>query len=147
MLIVAAGTGVVWRTFDPEGWKPVGAILAYWWIIFPAWIAYAVVDAMLMEWFGRRAEDGRAEQYVNPVQARLDQIEAALNRLHEYVQEIDPQLEEERQLEREFMTGTGGMFAGMNHFEYVRDREKAGKRTIRGHSIWRDPEPPAAGDE
>lgn len=108
MLIVAAGTGVVWRTLDLEGWKPVGAILAYWWIIFPAWIAYAVVDAMLMEWFGRRADDGRAEQYIDPVQARLDQMEAALNRLYDYVQEIDPELEEERQLEREFVSCTGG---------------------------------------
>lgn len=147
LLVVAGGTGVVWRTLDPEGWKPVGAILAYWWIIFPAWIAYALVDSMLMEWFGRRSEDGRAELYVDPVQARLDRIEAAIDRLHDYVQELDPELEEERQLEREFMSGTGGMFAGMNHFEYVRDREKAGKRTIRGHSIWRDPETSAVDDE
>lgn len=35
-------------------------------------------------------------------------MEAALNRLHDYVQEIAPELEEERQLEREFMSGTGG---------------------------------------
>lgn len=63
---------------------------------------------MLMEWFGRRADDGRAEQYIDPVQARLDQMEAALNRLYDYVQEIDPELDEERQLEREFVSCTGG---------------------------------------
>ncbi len=141
MFIVAAVAGIVWRTLDPEGWKPIGAVFAYWWVIFPMWIAYAIIDAVLMEWFGKRTEDGRAEQYVDPIQSRLDHIEAAINRLHEYVQELDPELEQERQLEREFMSEAGGMFAGMNHFEYVRDREKAGKRTVRSHSIWRDREP------
>jgi hypothetical protein len=140
MTIVAASTGMIWRVLDPEGWKPVGALLAYWWVIVPAWIAYALFDIMLMEWFGRRGEDGQTEQYVDPLEVRLEAIEAAINRLHDYVQEIDPELEEERRLEAKFMSGNGGMFAGMNHFEYVRDREEAGKRTIRGHSIWHDPE-------
>lgn len=139
MLLTAAGVGIAWRTLDPEGWKPIGAILAYWWVIFPAWIAYAVIDATLMDWFGKRGADGKADEYVDPLQTRLDMIEAAINRLHDYVQEIDPELQEELRLEREFMSDTGGVFAGMNHMEYVRDREKAGKRTKYGQSIWRDP--------
>lgn len=146
MLATAVGVGIVWRTFDPEGWKPFGALLRYWWVIFPAWIAYAIVDHFLMEWFGKRTTDGKPEQYEDPIQKRLDGIEAAINRLHEYVQDIDPDLAEENRLEREFMSGDGGMFAGMNHMEYVRDREKRGLRT-RHTSIWRDPEPHAGGDE
>ncbi len=138
LLLTAMLVGIVWRYFGPEGWKPIGAILAYWWVIFPAWIAYIVIDVWLMDWFGQRAEDGKPQSYVDPVAARLDQMEAAINRLHEYVQELDPELAEEARLEREFMSGTGGMFAGMNHMEYVRDREKAGLRTRRGYSIWRD---------
>lgn len=41
----------------------------------------------------------------------------------------------------------GGMLAGMNHSEYVRDQEKLEKRTIRSRSIWRDPEPSAVDGE
>ena len=141
MFITAAGVGIAWRTFDPEGWRPIGQILRYWWVIFPAWIAYAVIDTMLMEWFGRRSESGQTEQYVDPTEQRFEQVEAAFNRLHEYVQDIDPELAEENRLKREFMSGEGGMFAGMNHMEYVRDREKRGLRTRRGQSIWHDPEP------
>ena len=139
VLLTAAGAGILWRMLDPDGWKPFGAILAYSWVIFPAWIAFAVVDAALMEWFGKRKADGAAEEYVDPTQARLDNIEAAINRLHDYVQELDPELQEEFRLERDFMSGSGGMFAGMNHMEYARDREKAGRRTKHSRSIWRDP--------
>ena len=140
MFITAAGVGIVWRTFDPEGWKPIGEILRYWWVIFPAWIAYAVVNGLLMLWFGKRDESGQPEQYVDPTERRLEQMEAAINRLHDYVQDIDPELAEENRLEREFMSGEGGIFAGMDHMEYVGDREKRGQRTRRT-SIWRDPEP------
>jgi hypothetical protein len=139
MLLTAAGAGFLWRALDPEGWKPFGAILAYWWVIFPAWLAFTVIDALLMGWFGRRKVDGKPEEYIDPTQARLDNIEAAINRLHNYVQELDPELQEEFELEREFMSGNGGMFAGMNHMEYVRDRQNAGKRTKYSDSIWRDP--------
>ena len=139
MLLTAAGTGIAWRMLDPQAWKPVGAFLAYGWVIFPAWITYAVIDATLMEWFGKRKADGKAEEYIDPTQKRLENIEAAINRLHSYVQELDPELQEELELERAFLSGHGGMFAGMNHMEYVRDREKAGKRTKYNHSIWRDP--------
>lgn len=68
-----------------------------------------------------------------------DRIEAAISRLHGYVQEIDPDMYKELRLARKFMSGTGGMFAGMNHMEYVRGREKTGKRKEYSHSIWRDP--------
>jgi len=141
MLITAAGVGIIWRTFDPEGWRPIGQILRFWWVIFPAWIAYAVIDAILMEWFGKRNERGQTEQYVDPAERRIEEIEAAINRLHDYVRDIDPVLAEENRLEREFMSGEGGIFAGMDHMEYVRDRERRGLRTRRGRSIWRDPSP------
>ena len=137
MLITAAGVGIVWRTIDPEGWRPIGAMLRYWWVIFPAWIAWAVIDYFLLKWFGKRDESGKAEQYVDPTERRFERIEAAINRLHDYVRDIDPELAEERRLERAFMNGEGGMFAGMSHMEYVRDREKRGLRT-RTTSIWRD---------
>ncbi|MBD8699289.1 hypothetical protein IFT54_05600 [Sphingomonas sp. CFBP 13714] len=140
IVIVAIVGSWIWRQVDPEGWAPVSAILGYWWIIFPAGIAYILIDVLLMEWFGKRTPEGVAETYVDPTQKRLDDIEAAIGRLHRYVQEIDPELAEERELERTFMSGKGGMFAGADHHDYVRAREKAGKRTIRGHNIWRDPD-------
>ena len=138
-LIVGLTGGVVWRYLDPEGFKPFAALLAYWWVIFPAALAFIVTDVMLMEWFGQRTEDGKPREYVKPLDDRLDRIEAAINRLHDYVQEIDPDLAEERLLEGEFHTDTGGMFAGMNHMEHADARRKAGKRTLRDGGIWRDP--------
>ena len=146
ILIVAAGVGIVWRTFDPEGWKPIGQILRYWWVIFPAFISYSVINAKLMEWFGKRDESGKIEQFVEPTERRFEQIEAAINRLHEYVQDIDPDLAEENRLEREFLSGEGGMFAGMSHMEYVRDREKRGLRT-KHTSIWHDVDPYPGSEE
>jgi len=140
MLITAAGTGIIWRTLDPEGWKPIGQILQYSWVIFPAWIAYAIIDSILMSWFGKHDENGKPEKYIDRTEQRFEQVEAAIDRLYTYVQDIDPDLAEENRLEREFMSGEGGMFAGMNHCEYVRDREKRGLRT-KHTSIWRDPEP------
>ncbi|WP_157105655.1 hypothetical protein [Sphingomonas sp. TDK1] len=141
IMVTAAGTAWSLRTYDPGAWKPLGAILAYWWAIIPAWIVYVVIEIQLMRWLGATTEEGKPEVYVDPVERRLDNIEAAINRLHRYAQGLDPELKEEFELEREFMSGTGGMFAGMNHFQYVRDRENAGKRTIRGHNIWRDETP------
>lgn len=137
IIIVAGVTGALIRTFDPEGWKPIGAVLAYAWVIFPAWIAYAIVDGLLMDWFGKRDANGKAEEYIDPTVRRLDNIEAAINRLHEYVQEIDPDLAEERELEAEFERGDS-LFAGANLAAYEDERRKAGKRTRR-QSIWRDP--------
>ncbi len=100
-----------------------------------------MIDMMLMEWFGERNERGQTERYGDPAERRLEQIEAAINRLHDYVRDIDPELAEENRLEREFISGEGGMFAGMNRMEYVRDRERLGLLTRRGQSIWRDPDP------
>ena len=134
------GTGIIWRWLDPESWKHIGIILAYIWVIIPMHFAYILINVLLMDWFGKRTKSGGVEEYIKPLDRRLDNIEAAINRLHDYVQQIDPELEEERGLEDEFMSGQGGIFAGMNHMEYVRDQKKAGKRTM-GRSIWRDPTP------
>lgn len=139
-LIVGGATLWLWRLLDPEGFQPIGAILAYAWLVFPASVAYIFVDVLLMEWFGARTAEGKAEAYVDPTQVRLERIERAIDRLHSYVQELDPELAEERQLKAEFMSGNGGIFAGMNHMEYVRDREQAGKRTLNSHSIWSEPD-------
>lgn len=141
MVITVAATAWALRTYDPEAWKPVGAILAYSWVIIPAWVAYALIDAQLMEWFGNRTADGTKEVYIDPVTDRLDRIERAINRLYRYVQELDPELAEERYLEEQFKSGQGGMWAGMDYLEYVQEREKVGKRTIRGDSIWHDERP------
>jgi hypothetical protein len=145
IIITAASVGIVLRTFDPEGWKPIGQILRYWWVIFPALISYFVINVILMKWFGKRDESGKTEQYVDPTERRFEQLEAAINRLHNYVQDIDPELAEGNRLEREFLSGEGGMFAGMKHMEYVRDREERGLRT-KHTSIWRDVDPERDGE-
>lgn len=138
-IIITAGiTGALIRTFDPQGWKPIGAVLAYAWVIIPAWFAYAVLDGFLMEWFGQRDENGNAEEYIDPTTRRLDNIEAAINRLHRYVQEIDPDLAEGRRLEREFERGDS-VFAGANLSAYEDERRKLGRRTKWSNSIWRKP--------
>ena len=137
IMLTGGGTAIIWSIIDPEGWEPFVKILAFWWVFVPIFIAKVVIDQALMSWFGRRKANGDIEEYVDQKQERLDRIEAAINRLHDYVQEIDPDLEEEFRLEQEFMSGNGGMFAGMNHMEYIRNRKKAGKRTS-FTSIWYD---------
>jgi hypothetical protein len=65
------------------------------------------------------------------VHAKIDRVFEALNGLREYLYEIDPQFDEERELLRGlFSDEPGTMFAGMNHLELTKRKEEEGYRTL-----------------
>ena len=67
------------------------------------------------------------------VHAKLDLVLESFNGLREYLYEIDPQFDEERELLAELHNSveTGSMsFAGMSHMELTRGKERTGKRTL-----------------
>ena len=60
---------------------------------------------------------------------KLDFISEQFIGLRDYLYEIDPQFDDERQSRAAFENDESS-FAGMNDMEIVRDKEKAGKRTL-----------------
>lgn len=59
---------------------------------------------------------------------RFDTLEAHLNGLREYLYEIDPQFDDERQARREM--DEGAFLGGMEHHELLQRKRSEGKRTL-----------------
>jgi len=69
------------------------------------------------------------------VHAKLDSVLRQFDGLREYLYEIDPQFDDERESSERFKghmsnQDSNDMFAGMNDIELTREKEKAGKRTL-----------------
>ncbi|MDP2679308.1 MAG: hypothetical protein Q8O85_11385 [Rhodoferax sp.] len=69
------------------------------------------------------------------VHAKLDTVLGQFNGLREYLYEIDPQFDDERESrerleEHMSATDSNDMFAGMNDMELIRKKEKTGTRTL-----------------
>ena len=67
------------------------------------------------------------------IHEKLDLFLECVDGLRQYLYEIDPQFDEERDLlaELEESVSTGSVsFAGMNHMELTKQKEKNGKRTL-----------------
>ena len=69
------------------------------------------------------------------VHAKLDSVLDQFNGLREYLYEIDPQFDDERESSDRFeehmsAPDSNDIFAGMNDMELIREKEKAGKRTL-----------------
>ena len=60
---------------------------------------------------------------------KLDRITEAFDGLRQYLYEIDPQFNDERESRRAFENNES-MFAGMNDMELIRMKERDGKRTL-----------------
>ena len=63
------------------------------------------------------------------VHERLERTLEAFDGLRDYLYEIDPQFDDERESWRAF-NNDESTFAGMNHMELIRKKEEAGKRTL-----------------
>jgi hypothetical protein len=129
-----------WRTFWPESWASFSKIISacmplLWWGLGGIFGA-TFIETYLLEWFGKRNKKGKLERYEDPNQARLERIDNAIHNLYGYVQELDPELAEERTLEKDFYSDAH-MFAGMNLMEHVRERRKQGKRTLNDGFIYK----------
>ncbi len=127
-----------WKAIDPESWANYVGFFSFVWVIALAAIFYFVLDLALMSVFGRRKANGQIESYQDPLQARLERIETAINRLHSYVQELDPELEEEFRLEEKF--NSGDAYAGSDLSRYLAKRKEDGFKTKNDPFLW-EPDP------
>ena len=70
-----------------------------------------------------------AERRLLRVHEELDKLLDNFNGLREYLYEIDPQFDDERQ-SREAFENDDSMFAGFNDMKLIEQKEKDGKRTL-----------------
>src|ERR1700726_1136500 len=88
-----------------------------------------IVTAMVL-WF---AHGWYLKTRLERVHEKLDLILESFNGLREYLYEIDPQFDQERDLTAELNEsvekGSGG-FAGMSLMDLEKEKKKAGKRTL-----------------
>lgn len=63
------------------------------------------------------------------VHAKLDRVLECFDGLRDYLYEIDPQFDDERESARAFANDES-MFAGMNDMELQRRKKASGKRTL-----------------
>ncbi len=75
------------------------------------------------------------------VHSKLDRLGEQFNGLREYLYEIDPQFDDEREARHALDQGmkSGGItFAGMEHAEMLRRKEADGRRTLASPFIYDD---------
>lgn len=67
-------------------------------------------------------------------EATAEELVRMMHGLRQYLYEIDPQFDDERQLAKELddslASGNGVTFAGMSHMELIEAKESAGRRTL-----------------
>ncbi len=100
--------------------------------MFDSSVERTIVYTAIALWF---AQGWYLNERLRSVHAKLNVVLDQFNGLREYLYEIDPQFEDERGLREKFLDhmsnpGGGGMFAGMDDMELIREKEKAGKRTL-----------------
>ena len=94
--------------------------------MFESGVERTVVLTGVALWF---AHGWYLNERLKAVHTKLDSILEQFNGLREYLYEIDPQFDDERESRAAFENDES-MFAGMNDMELVRDKKKAGKRTL-----------------
>lgn len=75
------------------------------------------------------------DKRLNEVNVKLNWISANFHGLREYLYEIDPQFDDERESEHRFQThmankDSSDFMSGMYDSELIESKEKAGKRTL-----------------
>jgi hypothetical protein len=94
-------------------------------------VVSTVIIAAVVLWF---AQGWYLNERLNRVHAKFDRLFEQFDGLREYLYEIDPQFDEERRLweefEKDFEKPDSFSFAGMNHHDYIRNREAEGRRTL-----------------
>ena len=89
-----------------------------------------IVVAAIVLWF---AHGWYLNTRLARVHAKLDTLLECVDGLREYLYEIDPQFDDERQFLSELHESVEKKtfsFSGMNHMELIRQKEGAGKRTL-----------------
>ena len=100
--------------------------------MFDSTVERTVILTGIALWF---AHGWYLNDRLKSVHAKLDAVLDQFNGLREYLYEIDPQFDDERESRQRFEkhmsdSSSGNMFAGMDDIELNREKEKAGKRTL-----------------
>ena len=100
--------------------------------MFESGIERTVIFTGIALWF---AHGWYLNERLKSVHVKLDIVLDQFNGLREYLYEIDPQFDDERQSRDRFEEhisdpGSNDLFAGMNDMELIREKEKTGKRTL-----------------
>lgn len=100
--------------------------------MFNSSVEMTVILTAIALWF---AHGWYLNERLKAVHAKLDTVLDQFNGLREYLYEIDPQFDDERESSERFEghmsdPGSNDMLAGMNDMELIREKEKAGKRTL-----------------
>ena len=94
--------------------------------MFESEIEKTIIGTALVLWF---AHGFYLNDRLKVVHKKLDKSLDAFDGLRDYLYEIDPQFDDERESLRNFNDGKD-LFAGMNDIKLTRLKEKAGKRTL-----------------
>lgn len=94
--------------------------------MFETSIEKLIVITAIALWF---AHGWYLNERLKYVHKKLDHILDTFDGLRDYLYEIDPQFNDERQSRMAFENDES-MFAGMNDMELIRKKEQDGKRTL-----------------
>jgi hypothetical protein len=100
--------------------------------MFDSSIEKTVIFTGIALWF---AHGWYLNERLKSVHAKLDFILEQFNGLRNYLYEIDPQFDDERESNARFDehmsdSNSNDLFAGMNDMELIRKKQKSGKRTL-----------------
>ena len=98
--------------------------------MFDSDVEVTIIITVIVLWF---AHGWYLNERLKSVHKKLDILCDQFNGLRDYLYEIDPQFDDERSLLNDLHDSleSGSMsFAGMNHMELLKTKEKQGKRTL-----------------
>jgi hypothetical protein len=100
--------------------------------MFETGLEKTIIITAIVLWF---AHGWYLNERLKSVHAKLESVLDQFNGLREYLYEIDPQFDDERESSERFeehmsAPDSNDMFAGKDDMELIREKEKAGKRTL-----------------
>jgi hypothetical protein len=100
--------------------------------MFESGLEKLIIGSVIALWF---ANGWYLNEKLRAVHKKLDWLSENFNGLREYLYEIDPQFNYERESRDQFNEHMaapegGNMFAGMNDMELIREKERMWKRTL-----------------
>ena len=94
--------------------------------MFESGIEKTIIFAAIALWF---AHGWYLNERLKHVHDKLDRVLETFDGLRDYLYEIDPQFDDERESRRAFENNES-MFAGMSDMELIRRKQQEGKRTL-----------------
>jgi hypothetical protein len=98
--------------------------------MFESGIEKTIIITAIILWF---AHGWYLNERLKHVHEKLDRVLDTFDGLRNYLYEIDPQFNNERQLLEDLhdsLDNGSASFSGMNHMELIKKKEQSGKRTL-----------------